>query len=113
MLGALRGGGQAAGAAGRRIPEIGLQPSTRLGTCSAGMRHKAELLAALAGEPPVLLLDEPFANLDVEAIGVLCGWLDGWRRDRVILISHHGEAPLRVDGEWRVGSGGAAGRDAG
>jgi ABC-2 type transport system ATP-binding protein len=101
MLAALRGGD--AGPNVARAAALGLAGGTRLGACSAGMRRKAEILGALAGEPDVLLLDEPFASLDVAAVQTLSGWIDAWRRDRVVLITHHGELPVRADGELAIG----------
>lgn len=67
---------------------LALPADRRLSQCSSGMRQKAELIGALAGDPPVLLLDEPFANLDAAAVA--------WLRDRldlhegVAILAHHG-----------------------
>lgn len=83
----------------QRARAFGLDPGVRLGACSAGMRHKAEILGALAGEPDLLLLDEPFASLDVAAAEVLSGWLAEWRRSRIVLIAHHGVLNPTPDGE--------------
>jgi ABC-2 type transport system ATP-binding protein len=77
--------------------ELQLAGEARLGTLSAGQRRRAELLAALAGDPPVLLLDEPFADLDVAGIALLAAWIDGWRADRCVVLVHHGEAPVVID----------------
>jgi ABC-2 type transport system ATP-binding protein len=103
MLAALRGRDGAGSA--ERLAALHLRPDVRLGTCSAGMRRKAEIVAALAGEPRVLLLDEPFAGLDVAASEVLRGWIDGWRTERVILLVHHGDLGLVADGVLRAGAG--------
>lgn len=60
------------------------------GTYSAGMTRKAQLAAALAGAPSVLLLNEPFRALDVEAteaaLGLLAAFRDG---GGVVVLSSH------------------------
>jgi ABC-2 type transport system ATP-binding protein len=68
-----------------------------MGHCSAGQRRLAELLAAAAGDPPVLLLDEPFANLDPEHVDRLVAVLEDWRAERVLLLTSHSPPPLPVN----------------
>jgi ABC-2 type transport system ATP-binding protein len=81
---------------------LGLPPGLPLAHCSAGQRRLAELLAAAAGDPAVLLLDEPFANLDPVSTERLVACLSGWRADRVLVITSHGPVPLPVDSEIAV-----------
>jgi len=38
--------------------------SSRLGDCSTGQRRRLAVAQAIVGSPPVLLLDEPYADLD-------------------------------------------------
>lgn len=78
---------------------LGLPGDLRLAHASAGQRRKAELVAALAGDPEVLLLDETFAHLDADACAVLAGWIDGWRAERAVVLVHHGEPPLSPDAD--------------
>lgn len=85
-----------------RLRALGLDPRAPLRTLSAGQRKKAELVAALAGEPTVLLLDELFAPLDGDSAAQIAGWLDGWRRERVILLVAHAPPPLTVDSHLNI-----------
>jgi ABC-2 type transport system ATP-binding protein len=71
---------------------VGLNQSAgrRVGGFSAGMRQRLALAAALLGDPPVLLLDEPANGLDPEGIA----WLRGFLRHlagqgRTVLVSSH------------------------
>lgn len=51
----------------------------RIGTLSGGQRHRVALAIALLGTPPLLLLDEPVANLDEEGRDVFWDVLRGLR----------------------------------
>jgi ABC-2 type transport system ATP-binding protein len=62
----------------------------RVGTYSLGMRQRLGLAAALLGDPPMLLLDEPANGLDPEGIR----WIRDFLRylaaqDRCVLVSSH------------------------
>ena len=91
---------------GRELQQaLRLNGDMLLAHTSAGQRHAAELLAALAGDPVVLLLDEPFASLDQEVTEMLVDWLDEWRKDHVVLLTSHQDVPVPVDGSWTLKKG--------
>jgi ABC-2 type transport system ATP-binding protein len=74
------------------LEAVGLTGAGRrpVGGYSLGMRQRLALAAALLGDPPVLVLDEPANGLDPEGIA----WLRGLLRDlagrgRTVLVSSH------------------------
>ena len=74
------------------LQEVGLSDAARrrIGGFSLGMKQRLGIAAALLGDPPVLLFDEPLNGLDPE--GVL--WVRGlFRRlaaeGRTVLVSSH------------------------
>ncbi|HEY8416125.1 MAG TPA: ABC transporter ATP-binding protein [Thermaerobacter sp.] len=57
---------------------------------SGGMRQRLALALALAGDPPLLVLDEPTANLDVASRGLVVDLLQELRRGgRTIVLASH------------------------
>jgi ABC-2 type transport system ATP-binding protein len=84
------------GVATRRVDEVldmvGLAAAARrrAGGYSLGMRQRLGLAAAMLGDPPVLVLDEPFNGLDPEGIF----WIRGLLRElaaegRAVLVASH------------------------
>jgi ABC-2 type transport system ATP-binding protein len=84
------------GLTARRVDEVvehaGLGAAARrpAGGFSLGMRQRLGIAAALLGDPPVLVLDEPFNGMDPEGIV----WMRGFLRSlaaqgRAVLVSSH------------------------
>lgn len=76
-------------------------------TYSAGMTRKAQVAAALAGRPAVLLLDEPFRALDAEATEAILSLLASFRDGGglVVLSSHRADLLDRLcDARLDLGS---------
>ncbi len=80
----------------RRVDEVvaqaGLDSAIRrkAGGFSLGMRQRLGIAAALLGDPPVLMMDEPFNGMDPEGIV----WMRGFLRSlaaqgRAVLVSSH------------------------
>ena len=64
--------------------------SRPVGEFSAGMRKKVAFAAAVIHRPDLLLLDEPFANMDAAAVSMLKDWLRRYvcRGGTVLVTSH-------------------------
>lgn len=84
------------GLGGRRVDEVlrmvGLREvaGQRAGGYSLGMRQRLGIAAALLGDPPVLMLDEPFNGLDPEGIRWMRGFLLSLAgQGRAVLVSSH------------------------
>ncbi len=84
------------GLTARRVDEVieqaGLMPAARrkAGGYSLGMRQRLGIAAAMLGDPPILMLDEPFNGLDPEGIVWMRGFLRALAGEgRAILVSSH------------------------
>jgi ABC-2 type transport system ATP-binding protein len=74
------------------IAEAGLEKAARrkAGGFSLGMRQRLGIAAAMLGDPPVLMLDEPFNGLDPEGIVWMRGFLAALAaQGRAVLVSSH------------------------
>jgi len=76
----------------RALSDMGLGPFRydRAGTLSRGWLQRLAIARALLHEPAVLLADEPFTGLDLEAIGRLGAIFDEFiQRGRSLLMTTH------------------------
>ena len=74
------------------LADAGLQAVVRrkAGGFSLGMRQRLGIAASLLGDPPVLILDEPFNGMDPEGIVWLRGFLRSLAaKGRALLVSSH------------------------
>jgi ABC-2 type transport system ATP-binding protein len=99
---------------GRRVDEVidlvGLASAVRrkAGGFSLGMRQRLGIAAAMLGDPPVLILDEPFNGLDPEGIIWIRHFLRSLAAEgRAVLVSSHlmGELQDTADQVVVVGRG--------
>jgi ABC-2 type transport system ATP-binding protein len=84
------------GLTSRRVDEVieqaGLQTAAKrkAGGYSLGMRQRLGIAAALLGDPPVLMMDEPFNGMDPEGIIWIRGFLRALAaQGRAVLVSSH------------------------
>jgi ABC-2 type transport system ATP-binding protein len=84
------------GLTAKRVDEVlGLTGLTtvkkrKAGGYSLGMRQRLGIAAALLGDPPVIMMDEPFNGMDPEGIAWMRTFLrDLAREGRAVLVSSH------------------------
>jgi ABC-2 type transport system ATP-binding protein len=84
------------GLSGKRVNEVielaGLTSAARrkAGGFSLGMRQRLGIAAAMLGDPPVLMFDEPFNGMDPEGIVWMRGYLRALAAEgRAVLVSSH------------------------
>jgi ABC-2 type transport system ATP-binding protein len=80
------------------IEQAGLAKAARrkAGGYSLGMRQRLGIAAALLGDPPVLMFDEPFNGMDPEGIVWMRGFLASLADEgRALLVSSHLMAELQ------------------
>jgi heme ABC exporter ATP-binding subunit CcmA len=84
--------GRACLAPAEALRQVGLDPKLDrpLGHYSQGMRQRTSLARVLLSAPELLLLDEPFSNMDVESARQMVELLAGFRHgSRTIVLTTH------------------------
>jgi heme ABC exporter ATP-binding subunit CcmA len=85
------------------LRQVGLDPNlTRtIGQYSQGMRQRTSLARVLLPVPELLLLDEPFSNMDVESARQMVELLAGFRHSsRTIVITTHQRELAAPIADW-------------
>jgi ABC-type multidrug transport system ATPase subunit len=74
---------------------------------SGGTRQKLNLAIALLHDPDVVLLDEPYAGLDLESYRAFMAWADATKREGkcIVLITHLVFEVERLDAVFRLRDG--------
>jgi len=73
------------------IERVGLEDRAGdvAGSLSHGAKRKLEVAIALAGDPAVLLLDEPNAGVSSESVGEIIDLIEDVSRDHAVLLVEH------------------------
>jgi heme ABC exporter ATP-binding subunit CcmA len=82
---------------------VGLDPDLQrpFGQYSQGMRQRTSLARVLLPNPEMLLLDEPFSNMDVESVEQMVELLAGFRHgNRTIVITTHQRDSAAPIADW-------------
>ena len=85
------------------LKQVGLDPNLNrpLGQYSQGMRQRTSLARVLMPVPELLLLDEPFSNMDIESARQMVSMLAGFRRaDRTIVLTTHQRELAAPIADW-------------
>jgi Cys-tRNA(Pro)/Cys-tRNA(Cys) deacylase len=85
------------------LRQVGLDPDLprTLGQYSQGMRQRTSLARVLLPVPELLLLDEPFSNMDVESVSQMVELLAGFRQgNRTIVITTHQREHAAPIADW-------------
>jgi ABC-2 type transport system ATP-binding protein len=92
-----------------RVPEVlelvGLESAARkrISTFSLGMTQRLGIAAALLGDPPVLLLDEPVNGLDPEGILWIRNLMKGLAAEgRTVFVSSHFMSEMALTAEHLI-----------
>ncbi len=85
------------------LTQVGLDPGLPrpFGQYSQGMRQRTSLARVLLPVPELLLLDEPFSNMDIESARQMVELLAGFRRgNRTIVLTTHQPSLAAPIADW-------------
>jgi heme ABC exporter ATP-binding subunit CcmA len=85
------------------LRQVGLDPDLprTLGQYSQGMRQRTSLARVLMPTPELLLLDEPFSNMDIESTRQMVELLAGFRqKNRTTVITTHQREHAAPIADW-------------
>jgi ABC-type multidrug transport system ATPase subunit len=85
-----------------RVGLANVDPRRRVGQYSQGMKQRLALARAMLSSPDLLLLDEPFSNVDSRSISAMAALLGSLRDGgtTLIVITHQLDALAAVADEW-------------
>jgi len=63
---------------------------------SGGQKARLLIARALLGDRPVIVLDEPFANIDQSSKRIILGRLNHAKRDRILIVVTHEQELLKI-----------------
>ena len=89
--------------AAEALRQVGLDPDLPrpFGQYSQGMRQRTSLARVLLPAPELLLLDEPFSNMDVESVSQMVHLLAKFRQgNRTIVITTHQREHAAPIADW-------------
>lgn len=87
------------------LRQVGLDPALRryVGQYSQGMRQRTSLARVLLPMPELLLLDEPFSNMDVESVRQMVELLARFRHsERTIVLTTHQRELAAPIADWII-----------
>lgn len=62
-----------------------------IGDYSSGMKQRVKLAQAIFADTPILMLDEPCTNLDLQGVDQYHQWIEAYAKDRLILVASNDE----------------------
>lgn len=84
----------------QNLASVGLEKRKNdlIGEFSSGMKQRMKYLLALAGEPEILLLDEPFSNLDSAGIAWVESMIEKQKQEGILIFATNLKEELKYAG---------------